>query len=276
MEQKRVPHIALAAILCIFVVLAVVFVLPLVLESPAAVLVVESGTVEVAQMGANMVQGQFSQVSGRLAIDQGSVIRTGQGRASVILYGSTAIRLAENTIVTLSSIQNTKDGRTVSLWQPSGTTWSRIVSVSGISAFEIETPHSVATAKGTAFETSVSGSATSTSLVEGNLHVQAKGTDRELDIEQNQAIDISEGNAEVRFVRESGFMQENMQKDEQHLQDLKEKIKSKYGVYIGIAKAQYGLTDEQVDRYIDDALRGKYSQQDIDDALDQFGVEIKI
>ncbi|MBS3053050.1 MAG: hypothetical protein J4469_00970, partial [Candidatus Aenigmarchaeota archaeon] len=80
----------------------------------------------------------------------------------------------------------------------------------------------------------------------------------------------------VKPLAEDSWIRKNKEKDEQFLLELREKIKSKYWIYLLIAKSQYKLTDEQVDEYIDNALRGTYSQDQIDRALNQLGFEIKV
>ncbi len=268
MVSKKV--IAAGVVLIVVLALVAIFVLPLISESPAAVLTVESGTVQVEQ-------SPLRTVTGDVTLKQGDVIKTGPGRASITLFGSSVVRLGENTTLSLEELSAQKGNRNVKIKQDSGRIWNKVLKLSGVDNYQISTPQSVATIRGTAFESWVHDDLTATSTVEGTLNIQSKANGQSVDVPENQAADVAAGAAPVtRALVESDFIRENKQRDQQFLLQLREKIKSKYWIYLQIAKSQYKLTDQQIDEYIDGALTGKYDQGQIDAALKQLGIDIKV
>jgi hypothetical protein len=270
MPSKKV-FAALGVVVIIVLSLFAVFVLPLVSESPPATLIVESGDVQVAQ-------SPLRPVSGEVQLKKGDKIATGSnGRASVVLFGSSVIRLGNNTNLTIEELTQSRENRNVRIKQDSGRVWNKVLKLSGVDNFQVATPQSVASIRGTAFESWVRDGITATSVVEGTLNIQSAATGLGVDVAENAAADTLTGeNPTVRGLVVNDFILENIERDREFVLQLREKIKAKYWVYIALAKSQYKLTDEQVDKYLDDALAGKYSQSEIDAALQQLGVEIKL
>ncbi len=265
----KITKIAIVVIVIILGFLFWAFVLPLITESPPAVLLVESGSVQVAQ-------SPLRPASSGVQLKSGDEVVTGQGRASVVFFGSSVVRLEENTSVKLSELNTEKGSRGVKIKQDSGRMWSKVIKLSGFSNYQVETPSSVATLRGTAFDSLVAGNATSISVVEGIVNIESKLTGQSIDIKENQSTDVSAGlPLAVRALIEDGWIRDNVQRDEQFLIELRERLKAKYWMYLLIAKTAYGLTDEQIDEYIDGALRGAYTQEQIQAGLDNLGIEIK-
>lgn len=261
--------IAIVLVMLILGFVSIAFVAPLISESPVAVLTVDQGMVEVAN-------SPFQQVTGEKQISEGTAIRTGPGsKASIIFFGSSVVRLGENTTINITDISTGKEDRKVTIKQDSGRIWNKVLKLSGFNNYEVETPNSVASIRGTAFENWIRGDLTATSVVEGTVNVLSKGTGNDADVPEEQAADVSEGNPALRPLEANDFITENKELDRQFLAKLRERLKTKYWMYIYIAKTQYGLTDEQIDQYIDDALSDKYSSEQIDNTLAQFGLELK-
>ncbi len=259
--------ISLIVLAAVFVIIFSIFVLPLITESPPAVLVVESGSVEVSQ-------SPFRQVTGQIQMSAGDAVRTNAGgKASIVFFGSSILRLEENTTLTLSELDTGKEGRKVSLKQDSGRVWNKVIRLSGFEDYSLETPDAVATIRGTAFDSWVRDNLTGVLVIEDAVNVTKKATGQSITVNENQQTSVADLLA-VPLVEDQWILQ-NKEKDEKFLLGLREKIKSKYWIYLLIAKSQYKLTDEQVDEYIDNALRGTYSQNQIDSALAQLGFEIK-
>ena len=262
--------IFLAILAVIVAVILFVFVIPLVTESPPAVLMVHSGKVELAQ-------SPFRDVTGTTQISVGNSVKTYPGsEASIVFFGSSILRLGENTTLTLSELDIRKEGKRVSLKQDTGRVWNKVIKLSGIEEYSLETPDAVATIRGTAFDSWVRDNLTGILVAENRVNVTEKTSAKLTEVNENEQADVSAGTLFVHPFVEDSWIKENKEKDEQFLLELREKIKSKYWIYLLIAKSQYKLTDEQVNRYIDNALRGTYSQDQVDSALNQLGFEIKV
>lgn len=271
MKGGKGLRISLIVLAVVFAIIFSVFVLPLITESPPAVLVVESGSVEVSQ-------SPFRQVTGQTQISAGDAVRTNAGgKASIVFFGSSILRLEENTTLTLSELDVKKKERKVSLKQDSGRIWNKVIKLSGIEDFSLETPDAVATIRGTAFDSLIKENSTTVAVVEGTLNVTEKVGGQSADINSNQQVSLAANILTLSEpLIEDDWIRGNKVEDERFLLELRKRIKSKYWIYLLIAKSQYKLTDQQVDEYIDNALRGVYSQDQISGALSQLGFEIKV
>ena len=107
-----------------------------------AYLHIESGSVEV-----NTGSGWQTAEDG-MSLSKKDSVRTGEnGEAIVILYDSSFINLEPNTEITIEQLSksNTK------VKQDSGETWNKFSKITGMSGYEVETPNTVATIRGTEF-----------------------------------------------------------------------------------------------------------------------------
>jgi hypothetical protein len=258
---------ALIAVIILVVVLAVVGAVYFMIFPPAespATLVVRAGTVDV-----NSGNGWRTATSGmQLSADYS--VRTGtDGDAVVIFFGASALRLGPNTEIRLSEIL----ANATSVEQISGQTWSRILKVSGIEKYEIETPTTVATVRGTGFAVVVSGNDTDVTVGEGAVNVgsirkeivQGVATRvvlAEVSVSANQTVEIKASTLEqplvVRRVEHiDAWVAKNIGEDVTFREEVKTKIRQKYSFLIGAAKDRYGLTDADVDMYLDKIISGE-------------------
>lgn len=271
MVSKKI--VVIAVVLIIIIALLAVFVLPLVSESPPAVLSVEAGTVEVSHR-----DQIFRHVTGEITLNQGDIVRTGvDSSASVTLFGSSIVRLESNTEITIAELVPQKGSRSVSIDQKTGRVWSRVLKLSGVDDYSIKTPSSVATIRGTGFDHRINADqSVDISVVDGIVGVARTADQASADVISEKAITIGDAQLLLRALIRDSWISGNEQEDKSFLIELREKIKQKYWIYILLAKSQYGLTDKEIDAYIDGALTGKYTQSEITAALEQFGVELKL
>ena len=128
-KKRGVSKARLAVLGVVIVILLLIFatfVVPLISESPAAVLIVDGGSVQVAQ-------SPYRDTTGETNLKEGDSIKTGtDGRASVVLFGGTVVRLDSNTEINLKTLAKEKGNRKVSINQTSGRIWSRVIKLSGI------------------------------------------------------------------------------------------------------------------------------------------------
>ena len=110
-------------------------------EIETAFLTVESGELQV-DSGSG-----WRTVTGEVSLSLKDKVQTLDGTAVITLYESILIALEENTEISLSSLQEEK----TAIKQEKGSTWSKFTSVTGIKGYEVETPTTVATVRGTEF-----------------------------------------------------------------------------------------------------------------------------
>src|SRR3972149_6686541 len=110
LKLSSTAKIAIGVVLLVIIGISVAFVLPLISESPAAVLNAEYGDVKLNdRLATNGTQ-----------LKANDVIATGQGQASVVFFVSSVVRIAENTRISLSQLQKEKADREEGIHQDSG------------------------------------------------------------------------------------------------------------------------------------------------------------
>jgi ferric-dicitrate binding protein FerR (iron transport regulator) len=262
MVSKKI--IAGVVILVVVLVIVGIFVLPLITSSPAAVLEVTSGEVEVNQRAA----------SDGSSLRQGDRVRTLSGAAAnIVLFGASVVRLDENTEVEIVELKEGDDNR-FRLRQISGNTWSRVTQLSNFNSYVVETPDGEIKTTGTAFSCIIDRS--TCSVIQGSaiVTVGSEGAS----VEAGQTASLGEG-LEVTDLIESVWIDKNSAIDEEFLTEVREKIKSKYSTYIPLIKSELDVTDEELDEALDDFLEGEYSQDQYESALAELekrGIQIKI
>jgi len=284
-EKKKKSHkklyIALGIVAIIVIVLLVMFVLPLISKSEPAVLIIDKGSVEI-----NHGSGWSPAASG-IALRANDAVRTlTDSQASIIFFGSSAVRLDQNTEVKISELLADKENTKVSLNQESGRIWNKVTKLSGFEDYSIETPTAVATVRGTGFDSKVTGKDSDITLIEGKLAVDSikkedgkKTIVSSIELNENEAAKVEEkalDKIQKSAAVEDDWIKGNKQKDSKFLEDIKQKLRSKYATYISIAKAQYGLTDADLDKYFDEYMAGKISSEQINDALKKAGIELSV
>jgi hypothetical protein len=258
---------ALIAVIILAVVLAVVGAVYFMIFPPAeppATLVVRAGTVEV-----NSGNSWATATSGmQLSADYS--VRTGaDGDAVVIFFGASALRLGPNTEIRLSEILT----NFTSIELSNGQTWSRILKVSGIEEYEIETPTTVATVRGTGFAVVVSGNDTDVTVGDGSVNVGSIRKEvvqgvvtrvvlAEVNVSANQTVEIKAATIEQPLVVRrvdyiDAWVAKNIGEDVTFNEEVKARIRQKYSFLIGAAKDRYHLTDADVDMYLDKIISGE-------------------
>lgn len=110
-------------------------------SAATAILYIESGTVEV-----DTGKG-WQPATNEMQLDVGDSVKTGNGEATLILLEGEVMQLEPGTEVTLDLVSKKK----ISLTQKSGETWNKVTKISGVREYEITTPTTVATVRGTEF-----------------------------------------------------------------------------------------------------------------------------
>jgi hypothetical protein len=260
--------IALVVIVLLVIGIAAFFVLgPLLKKTSNAILIVNQGEVQV-----DSGKGWQGADSG-MAVYQGTKIKTLEGaRASLVLFGSSVVRLGEATELSLDSIVEKEGSVSVNIKQAAGKTWSQVLQLSGIKEFEIQTPTTVATVRGTNFgvllaggnETSVivdkgTVNVDSFELMEGQRRIIASlllNAGEGVKVNPSALAELTAKQLSELGTEVGAWAQENKALDEQFIRDKIQTIKGNIAAYIGIAKTR-GITDEQIDDALISYLKGE-------------------
>jgi len=189
-------------------------------------------------------------------LKQTDTIVTKAGTAAVSLYEGSIIRLAENTELELV----TKTAKELNFNQLAGRTWSKVVKLSGIEEYSIQTPDAVATVRGTAFDVEVLEDGTEVATAEGIVDVKS-GSER-IQVEKDKAVRARQKKLERIEAKLDKWRENNVNKDVEHIKRLKGKIRKKYKRMIKIAREK-GATDEQIADAIEDHIRGELKVADL-------------
>lgn len=131
-------------IIVVAILLAIITFSVIILAPPSAataILYIESGTVEV-----DTGKG-WQPATNEMKLQIGNSIKTGNGEATLILLEGEVMQLEPGTEVTLDLVSKKK----ISLTQKSGETWNKVTKISGVREYEVTTPTTVATVRGTEF-----------------------------------------------------------------------------------------------------------------------------
>jgi len=229
--------------------------------APIATLIINQGSAEVKYANSN----EWITAKSGMAVKEGMTIRTlAASKAIMILRDSSVTRLDENTEININNL----DKSSVSIVQAAGQTWTRLLKLSGIDNYEIETPDAIATVRGTAFAVSVKNG-TKIGVVEGKVRASSykienniRKTIASLDLDENNSLNVDPENLDkleaIALLRDK-WINDNTVQDEEHIINLRDKLIKKYSFLINIIKSQNKFTDEQVREFVTDYIKGKRS-----------------
>jgi len=249
-------------IIPIVLLIVVAFVYLTMLSPPlvTAELVINSGTVQV-KSGADWVP-----VKSGMQLKQGDVIKTGtSSSAEIIFFESSVLRMDENTEIELKELVPTKDGTKVVVREETGKIWNRIVRLSGIDVYTVETPVAIAKVRGTAFSVHASDTSTDVLLVQGSLDLSAYQIEdanrvvyasADLEAGQMATIIADQTEIEIKDIVEDGFLQENMDKDGIFLEEVRDEFVARFSTFMPLLKDQINVSDEEVEEFVLDYLKG--------------------
>ena len=226
-------------------------------------LVIDSGLVEVKHVGSS-----WTSASNGMLLEQSDTIKTGKDTsASVILFKGSIIRLDSNTKIKIKEIINDADKTYVKIEQDSGRTWNTISKISGIDDYEVQTPTTVASVRGTAFVVIVEPNGTTYYGVSHGIVNVSSISDGviqgSINVSGNESVivyvDKVGGSLEIKPFEMDDWVLENLLKDDQFVTDVKAELYSRIEPYIPQLKQLYGVTDEELDVLLDGYIRGDFT-----------------
>lgn len=229
--------------------------------APIATLIINQGTAEVKYASSN----EWITAKSGMAVKEGMTIRTlADSKAVMILRDSSVTRLDENTEININNL----DESSVSIVQAAGQTWTRLLKLSGIDDYEIETPDAIATVRGTAFAVSIVNG-TKIGVLEGTVHASSYKIESNvrkiiasLDVSENNSLDVNPeklDKLEAIMLLRDKWINDNAVQDEEHIINLRDKLINRYSLLINIIKSQNNFTDEQIREFVTEFIKGKRS-----------------
>jgi len=224
-----------------------------------AQLVIESGTVQVKHMGETWVSAE----NGMLLYQSDSVRTGNNSSATIIFFKTSLVRLDSNTEVTLEKLFREEE-TSITIQQDSGRTWNSVYKISGIDNYEIQTPTTVASVRGTAFVVIVwENYSTYYGVSHGILNVTSISNNviqDSIDVSGDESvfvfIDMINESLEIVPFEMDEWVIENLLKDQQFVDDLKAELYSRINDYIIEIQAEFNISDDEIDALLEGYILG--------------------
>ncbi len=253
--------IPLIIIICIIVFAWIILNPEVVAEKIEAQLIIESGDVQVKSG-----EGSWTSAENGMALHQSDSIKTGDNSsASIILYKTSIVRLDSNTEITLEELIREEETR-ITIQQDSGRTWNAVNKISGIDNYEVQTPTTVASVRGTGFVVIVKeNGSTYYGVSHGFLNISSisNGTIQDyINVSGNESVfvfvDLINESLEVVPFEIDEWVIENLLKDDQFMYDLKQELYTRIEEHILDIQAEIGITDEEIDALLEGYILGYF------------------
>ena len=155
-----------------------------------AQLIIDYGIVEIKQGTETWSIAE----NGMILYPDDTIKTSDNSSASVILFKSSIIRLDSNTEIMLSELSSDEEETNIKIQQDAGRTWNTIQKISGIDNYEVQTPTTVASVRGTSFSVNVSSNgSTEVGVGNGTVNVSSFQNDTVLDtieVNSNESVTV--------------------------------------------------------------------------------------
>jgi len=258
-SMKKIIFLILPIIIIICVAVFVWFALKP--EVIRAQLIIESGTVEIKHGSGTWISAE----NGMLLYESDSVKTGNNSSASIIFLKTSIVRLDSNTEVTLEKLIKEEE-TSITLHQDSGRTWNTVYKISGIDNYEIQTPTTVASVRGTAFVVIVwENTSTYYGVSHGILNVSSisNGVIQDsIDVSGDESIfvfiDMVNESLEIVPFEMDEWVIENLLKDQQFVDDLKVELYLRIKDYIPKLQAEFNISEGEIDALLEGYILGYF------------------
>ncbi|UCF49387.1 MAG: FecR domain-containing protein [Thermoplasmatales archaeon] len=248
-------------IICLIVIVGFFLTPGVVADKAKAQLIINSGEVQIKSEGESWKSAE----SGIYLYSSDSVKTGNNSSASIILFETSIVRLDSNTQVTIGELVRDEE-TSVTIQQDSGRTWNTVYKISGIDNYEVQTPTTVASVRGTAFVVIVQENGSSYYGVSHGLLNISKITDgviqESIEISENESvfiyIDVPKKKIKIKPLEKDEWIEENLISDDQFVEDLKDEFYDRIDDYISQIKAEYGISDQELDALIEGYILGYF------------------
>ena len=231
----------------------------------SAQLVIGSGVVQVKSSDGIWTDGE----NGTL-LYQSDIVKTGDNSsASIILFETSVVRLDSNTEIAIKELIDDEE-TSVTLSQDSGRTWNTVSKMSGIDNYEVQTPTTVASVRGTAFDVYILANGNITiSVGNGTVNVTTyEDGEAKHSIEVPQFISVTVDPQNLgdppgtEPYTEDEWIIKNLQEDEDIRNSIREEIYERVDPFLSELKELYGMTDEELEALIEGYILGYWTLPD--------------
>lgn len=200
-----------------------------------------------------------------MQLKESDIIKTGKsGEAEIIFYDGAALRLNYNTEVIVSKL----DLKNVEVKQNQGETWTKLLKISGISRYNIVTPQTIASVRGTGFKISVEKDKTEVGVNDGIVHV-AKIEDSkivdEIDVKEKQEAIIEKEDEEIEITKfeTDEWVEENVKEDEEFVEEkVEEYLEEHPEIVEGLEGKE--LSEDQIEDVIEGVITGEIEEHEVE------------
>jgi len=251
MEKKTKKYLMIGApILAAVLLISISLSLLLGSSTRVAFLNIEEGTVQV-----DTGNGWETAVN-EMSLSLKDKIKTLDGRAVLVLYESIIIELDKNTEVAIEQLS--KDN--VKVYQSSGSTWNKFTAIMGIQNFEVETPTTVATVRGTEFwdeaERSVGVELGLVDVKMGNKLMKVGAQKKAVMKDGETTMEDFDDNDRRRAIEKKKIMIK-------HLKKLRSDELKKHSIIYSSMKRMKNWTDADVQRFMDRMDDGEFNPEEL-------------
>jgi hypothetical protein len=259
LERKKV--VLLLSIIIIICIIGAIWII-LTPETAQAQLIIESGFVQIKHEGETWISAN----NGTL-LYQSDIVKTGgNSSASIILFQSSIIRLDSNTEIKIKELLAMEGETSVILQQDIGRTWNTISKISGIDNYEVQTPTTVASVRGTSFDVYIfANGSVKISVGNGTVNVTTFKDGEVLhSIEVPEYISVTIDPDKINKTPtpqpydEDEWILENQQEDNELKEDLRAEIYKRIEPFIPELKNLYNITDYELEVLIDGYIDGYF------------------
>jgi len=212
---------------------------------------------------------------------QSDIVKTGDNTtSSIILFESSIIRLDSNTEVMLKEIIQEAGKTSVTIQQDAGRTWNTVLKVSGIDDYDVQTPTTVASVRGTSFDVYIQLDNITVGVGRG-VYIQLDnitvGVGRgvvfiskiiggnvldTIELKMNEAVSIFGDDIDqilkLKEFLKDNWVLKNLEEDEGFKSDVKEELYKRIDPYIDDIKDRWDVTDEEFDVLVTGYVNGNF------------------
>lgn len=231
-------------------------------HSVKAQLIIDSGVVKIKEVGGNWINAE----SGILLKQSDTVLTGDNASASIILFETSIIRLGNNTEILIKELVHIAEEKNIKIQQESGRAWSTLLKISGIDTYEVQTPNTIASVRGTSFYVFVlENGSTNVGVTNGLVNITRLFENQiidYIDLEEGYSLYIDPRNIQKPLqpypLEEHEWVEINIESDEEFINEIQGDVFDRISPYIDELKEKFGITEEELEALIEGYLKGYY------------------
>ena len=205
-----------------------------------------------------------------MQIREGDVVATQNGQATVEFFDGAALRIDSTSEIVVRRLA--ADPKTVGITQNAGQTWTRVLKIAGLDSYQITTPNTVATIRGTGFMLTVNNESTDIGVGEGLVHLQNVENSTvlsEIDVSTESEVVVPRHHnprekmhaMEQKAMHHNPWIDGNMKKDDDYITVHAHKFMEK-NPHLAKELERHGLNQTNAAEWARKLAMGKLSQEE--------------